>query len=159
MNSIYKYGYDTSYKLLDFYIDGSIFNNSNIYDGYPPNMKPNTLIEYYPKNHDLLYDDCYIYNKIIHHIADVLFNSSKNYNLNYPLLRASGNSIIDDWCLHRFMRYKLTYETDNYINPVFLDILNSNSLIEMEKYYNKFSKIILNYNIKKYYKKYSNINN
>ena len=152
MDNIYKFGYDTSYKLLDFYIDGSLCNKNDIYNGYPPNMAPNTSIEYYPKNYDFLYNDGYIYNKIIHHIADVLFRSDKIYNLKYPLLRASGNSIIDDWCLHRFMRYKLTYEIDKFINPIFLEILNSKSIIEMEKLYNKFSNIILNYNIKKYYK-------
>ena len=151
MSNIYKFGYDTSYKLLDFYIDGSLCNNSNINTGYPPKMGPNILIEYYPKYHDTLYDDVYIYNKIIHHIADVIFKSSEYYNLHYPNLRASGDTIIDDWCLHRYMRYKLTYDIEHYINPIFLEILNAKSLIDMEKSYNKFSNIILNYkNMKKH---------
>lgn len=146
----YKFGYDTSNKLLGFYINNTLCSKDNIYDGYPPNMAPNTLIEYYPKYYDS-YDDVYIYNKIIHHIADILFKSNKYDNLYYPLLRASDNSIINDWCLHRYMRYILTYESKQYVNSIVLKILNATSIIEMEKSYNKFSIILLNYNnIKKH---------
>ncbi len=156
MSDIYKFGYDTSYKLFNFYMDGSLCNTDNL-DGYPPNMGPNIPIEYYPKYNDS-YDDIYMYNKIIHHIAGVIFKSNKNYNFSYPLLRGSGNSIIDDWCLHRYIRYILTYETNKYINSIFLEILNSTSIIEMEKSYNKFSNILINYNnIKKYNKLYLKI--
>ena len=156
MSDKYKFGYDTTHKLFDFYMDGNIYETDNIYDGYPPNMAPYTLIEYYPKYNNIYNDDIYIYNKIIHHIADIIFKSTKNYNFNYPLLRSSGDSVIDDWCVHRYMRYILTYETNNYINPIFLQTLNAQSIIEMDTLYNKFSYMLLNYiNIKKY----SKINN
>jgi hypothetical protein len=152
MSNIYKFGFDTSYKLFDFYMDGTLCDKNNIYDGYPPNMAPDSIIEYYPKNNDSC-DDIYIYNKIIHHIADVIFKSNKNYNFNYPLLRCSGNNIIDDWCLHRYMRYILTYETNKYINSIFLETLNAQSIIEMDNLYNKLTSILLYYiNIKKYKK-------
>lgn len=154
MCSVYKFGYDTSHKLFDFYIDGSLCDKDDICDGYPPNMAPNTLIEYYPIYSDIYDDDIYIYNKIIHHIADIIFKSNKDYNFHYPLLRSSGNSVIDDWCLHRYMRYILTYETHKYINSIFLETLNAPNIIEMEKSYNKLSFILINYiNIKKYKKR------
>ena len=138
MNSIYYFGVDTSKKFLNFYNNGKVFDHNNyIYDGYPPNMKPGTILEYYPNKNDLYSDDIYIYNKIINHIAEYLFDKKT-----YPILRASGNSVIDDWCLHRYMRYILTYKIYNCSNTMFLDILNAQSLSDMENIYNLLNKII-----------------
>lgn len=148
---IYRYGCDYSHKLLNFNIDGSLCNKYDINSGYPPNMEPNTSIECYPKYHDSLNDEPYIYNRIIHHIADILFKPNKYYDIQYPILRASGDSIIDDWCLHRYLRYILTYNIKQYVNRIFLEILNASSIIEMEKLYNNLFNIIL-------YKKYNSLN-
>jgi hypothetical protein len=148
MNFIYYFGIDTSKQFFNFYTNGESCNKKNFLIGYPPNMEPHCPIEYYPKNYDS-YNDIYIYNKIIHHIADLLLNKNNIHGLNYPILRATGDSILDDWCLHRYMRYKLTYDMKLFVHPIFLDILNSQSLIDMEKKYDILCDMIINH---KYYK-------
>ena len=139
MDLMYYYGIDTSKNFFNFYTNGKICNN--FISGYPPNMAPNCPIEYYPKEYDS-YDNIYEYNKIINHIADILLKKNI-YGLYYPILRSTGNCILDDWCLHRYMRYKLTYEMIIYIHPIFLDILNSKSLKDMEFNYNILCNMIL----------------
>lgn len=144
MNLLYYFGIDYSKQFLNFYTNGKLCNNFIL--GYPPNMDPNCPIEYYPKKYDS-YDDIYIYNKIINHIADLLFKKNNIYGLCYPLLRSTGNCTLDDWCLHRYMRYILTYEMRIYIHPIFLDILNSRSLKDMEFNYNILCNIIIKFKI------------
>lgn len=144
MNFLYYFGIDTSKQFLNFYTNGETCNKKSFLIGYPPNMAPNTQIEYYPKNYDS-YEDIYIYNKIINHISDILLKKNNINGLYYPILKSTGNSILDDWCLHRYLRYKLTYDIKYPVHPIFLDILNSKSLIDMEKNYNILCDMILNY--------------
>ena len=148
MSSIYQFGIDKSNKFLDYYTNGNLCLK-NTYDGYPPNMAPNCPLEYYPKYYNPNSDDIYIYINIINHIMDLLVQISNNYII-YPIFRSTGDCVIDTWCLHRYLRYKLTYDKIKYIHPIFLYMLNAQSLEEMEQIYNIFCEMIIHYKFKIY---------
>jgi hypothetical protein len=143
MSYIYQFGIDKSRNFIDYYTNGNVCLK-NTFDGYPPNMAPNCPLEYYPIYSDSYSDDIYIYINIINHIMDLLVKISNNY-ITYPVLRSTGDNVIDTWCLHRYLRYKLTYDIIKYIHPIFLDMLNAQSLEDMKQIYNHFCEMIIHF--------------